>query len=150
MDDPSNTYRKHIAHVMEELAHWAKMKRDSEQQIAKLRALVIANANMLPDDEERRAFISHANELVSLGFTDSIRELFRKVFPKGLTPMGVRDGLVIDGWDLSSQVNPMASIHSVIRRMVAAGEIEPDDAGETGSYRCRFGSFPVPPVSRNK
>ncbi len=149
MNDPSDIYRKHIAAVMEELTYWAKLKRDSEQQIGKLRALVIANANMLPDDEERRAFISHANELVSLGFTDSIRELFRKVFPRGLTPTGVRDGLVVEGWDLSTQVNPMASIHSVIRRLVAAGEIEPNET-ENGSYRCRFGEVQLPPVSRKK
>jgi hypothetical protein len=69
--------------------------------------------------------------------TDSIRAVFREVYPKGLTPTQVRDKLIANGFDLSTQANPMASIHSVIKRLLTAGEIEPwtDGAPASGAYR---------------
>jgi len=118
MFDP---YRRQIYQALSDLIQCVRQKREVEQKISKLRTLVIANANMLPD-AERAVFIRQANESFA-GFTDSIREIFR-THVNGLTPTQVRDKLLELGFDLGSQVNPMASIHSVIRRLENSGEIE--------------------------
>jgi hypothetical protein len=64
------------------------------------------------------------------GFTNAIRQLFR-IHQTDLSPMDVRDGLhkmsVGEG-----QVNLLSSIHTVLRRMAEAGEIE-----KTGDSKFR-------------
>lgn len=132
MTDVLDLYRQQIGVALRELMRWAGQKREAEQQMSKLRNLIIANANMLPDSE-KAIFIQQANESFA-GFTDTIRELFR-THPKGLTPTMVRDKLVEAGFDLSSQSNAMASIHSVIRRLLEAEAIERYGAADLGVYR---------------
>jgi hypothetical protein len=127
-------FRKQIVFALEELVTWGEKKKEAEQHMAKLRQLIIANANMLPE-EERGAFINEADESFVSGFTDNIRHLFRVHYPDPLTPTQVRDELLQAGVDLSGQSNAMASIHSVIRRLLEAEEIQRFGAGDLGAYR---------------
>ena len=110
--------------------------------MSKLRALIVANANMLPD-VERRVFIQQAKESFP-GFTDTIREFFRAAYPKGLTPKKLRDKLVEAGFDLDGQSNPMASIHSVIRRLCLRDEIEQNGDVDIGGFRWKLREGYVP------
>ena len=121
MNDPLGSYRQQIGRALRDLMQCVKQKREIDQRMSKLRHLIVANANLLPE-AERAVFIQRANESFA-GFTDSIREIFR-THVNGLTPIQVRDKLLELGFDLNSQSNPMASIHSVIRRLESAGEIE--------------------------
>jgi hypothetical protein len=134
--DRFDPYRKQITLALDELVHWGEKKKQAEHEMAKLRQLIVANANMLPEDE-RGAFIKSAEDSITRGFTDGIRQAFRDVHPDPLSPTGVRDKLVAMGYDLSSQSNAMASIHSVIRRLLDAGEIERYGAGDLGVYRWK-------------
>ena len=140
--DKFDHYRKQLVHALHELLAWSEKKKEAEQQMAKLRQLIVASANLLPEDE-RGAFIRQAEESVSTGFTDNIRRLFRVHFPDALTPVMVREELGNAGIDLSSQSSPMASIHSVIRRLVAGGEIEPYGKNNLGAYRWKEPAFEV-------
>jgi hypothetical protein len=121
MSDPLDSYRQQIGRALRDLMQCVKEKREIDQRMSKLRSLIVANANLLPE-AERAVFTRRANESFA-GFTDSIREIFR-THVNGLTPIQVRDKLLELGFDLNSQSNPMASIHSVIRRLESAGEIE--------------------------
>jgi hypothetical protein len=129
--DELDQYRQQIGRALRDLMQWADQKREAEQQMSKLRNLIIANANLLPD-HERTIFMQQANGSFS-GFTDTIREIFR-THPTGLTPTKVRDKLVEAGFDLSAQSNPMASIHSVIRRLIEAGQIRANGDADIGGY----------------
>jgi len=129
-------YREQITHALRELVEWGERKKEAEQHMAKLRQLIVANANMLPENE-RGIFIKQAEQSVPSGFTDNIRHLFRVHFPDGLTPVKLRDELVKAGIDLSSQSNPLASIHSVVRRLLESGEIEPNGNVDFGGYRWK-------------
>jgi hypothetical protein len=62
------------------------------------------------------------------GFTDAIRRLFR-MHQTALSPTEIRDDLVKMGIGVS-QVNLLSSIHTVLRRMAEAGEIERTDDGK--------------------
>jgi hypothetical protein len=57
-----------------------------------------------------------------LGFTEAIRRLFR-IHNTPLSPTEIRDDLLKIGIG-RDQVNLLSSIHTVLRRMVEAGEIE--------------------------
>ena len=142
-----DVYRKQIRHAFRELIRWQETKRRADQEMSKLRALIVANANMLPESE-RRIFIQQANESFP-GFTDTIRDLFRAAYPKGLTPKQLREKLVEVGFDLDGQANPMASIHSVLRRLCLRDEIEEHGDVEIGGFRWKpsEGYIPPPPGS---
>jgi hypothetical protein len=133
--DEYDPYRKQIGVALRDLMKWADAKKKADQEMSKLRHLIIANANMLPD-AERAIYIAQASESFA-GFTDTIREAFRTAYPKGLTPIKLRDRLVDIGFDLDAQSNPMASIHSVVRRLLLGGEIEPFGDADIGGYRWK-------------
>jgi hypothetical protein len=62
------------------------------------------------------------------GFTEAIRRLFR-VHQTALSPTEIRDDLVKMRIGVG-QVNLLSSIHTVLRRMAEAGEIERTDDGK--------------------
>jgi hypothetical protein len=68
------------------------------------------------------------------GFTEAIRRLFR-LHQTALSPVDVRDGLLKMSVGVG-QVNLLASIHTVLRRMATASEIEKTDDGK---FRARKG-----------
>ena len=61
------------------------------------------------------------------GFTEAIRRLFR-IHQTALSPTDVRDDLIKMGIG-DGQVNLLSSIHTVLRRMAEAGEIEKTEDG---------------------
>jgi hypothetical protein len=59
---------------------------------------------------------------VPLGLTDACRLVMRNS-PAPLTPTELRDRLLSIGVDLTKYSNPLASIHTVLRRMRESGEV---------------------------
>jgi hypothetical protein len=68
-----------------------------------------------------------------VGFTDAIRRVIR-IHRDALHPIEIRDDLLKMGIG-RDQVNLLSSIHTVLRRLVAAGEIE-----KTADSRFRLAS----------
>jgi hypothetical protein len=60
---------------------------------------------------------------VELGLTDAIRTVLRGSV-EALAPTDVKERLDVLGFDLSSHANPLASVHTVLKRLVHAGEAE--------------------------
>jgi hypothetical protein len=70
-----------------------------------------------------------------VGFTDAIREVFRANLRIVLTPVGVRNKLKERGFKLENYKNPLASIHTILKRLMKQGELdvlEGDEEGPTG------------------
>ncbi|HLJ46957.1 MAG TPA: hypothetical protein VKU01_13160 [Bryobacteraceae bacterium] len=59
------------------------------------------------------------------GMTDSIRKLMAEA-GHPLTAVEIRDRLEAMGFDMKSYSNPLATIHTVLRRLADAGEVETD------------------------
>ncbi len=55
--------------------------------------------------------------------TDSVREILRKS-PEPMTASEVRDALERLGFDMKSYSNPLATIHTVLRRLTESDEVE--------------------------
>jgi len=106
--------------------------------IARLRGVVTANAAMLPDAEREEALRS-LQELVGTprGFTDAVREFLRRNSDHSFTAIEVRDGLRTVNFDVGEYDNPLASIHTILRRLVVRGEV--DRNAIDGRYRWRKG-----------
>jgi hypothetical protein len=98
--------------------------------------LISANANFLPE-EERAAQLQKLAEMVAgpPGFTDSVRNVLRNVPSQALTAKKVRDLLRGAGFDLSSYTNPLASIHTILKRLAERGEVEVSESSGEVRYR---------------
>src|SRR5215831_15452550 len=66
---------------------------------------------------------------VPLGLTDACRLVLRNAV-EPLTALGVRDRLAAIGIDLDKYSNPLASIHTVLKRLHEGGEIAERDRDE--------------------
>ncbi|HEX3660074.1 MAG TPA: hypothetical protein VHU89_01500 [Acidobacteriaceae bacterium] len=119
--DKYEPYRIQVRAALRELMEKGRQRTEIDREMANLRQLIRATANMLPD-VERKTFIAQAEEAEPAGFTDTIRKLIETAV-RGITPVELRDALPAAGIDLSSQVNPLASIHAVLKRLEKSGHI---------------------------
>ncbi|MGA2905231.1 MAG: hypothetical protein ABSD98_15485 [Candidatus Korobacteraceae bacterium] len=87
-----------------------------EIEIAKQQQRISALAVL--SGEEEKTF-----ESMALGLTAACRAAFRAAGPRGLMPTELRDSLRRMGFQVDKYSNAMASIHAVIKRLEAKGEI---------------------------
>jgi hypothetical protein len=104
-------------------------KRDQiDKQILKLKQTVKALGDLCgapPEEIEKMLLVEGFAINSTTGFTDAIRRLFR-MHERALNPVEIRDDLLKIGIG-REQVNLLSSIHTVLRRMVEAGEIKKTD-----------------------
>jgi hypothetical protein len=81
---------------------------------------------------------------VPLGLTEACRLVLRNAV-QPLTALQVRDRLVSIGIDLDKYSNPLASIHTVLKRMHEAGEVVERDRDDEPSVRAAY-TFVLPAV----
>jgi hypothetical protein len=143
MADRFEPYRKQVEFLLQEMAEWNQKKTIAEQEMAKIEQLIHGNLGMIPPNE-RQAFLEELEQSSPSGITDRVRLAYKTVYPKGLTPMQLRDSLTASGVSLSHYSNPMSTIHSVVRRLLAAREIEPNGDPDIGGYRWVVRA-PIPP-----
>jgi hypothetical protein len=131
--DRFEPYRQQAKEAGRLFADACQRRKQADQDMARFRKLATALADMLPDDERLR-FLQDLDASSAVGFTDTIKQIYREASPNGVTPMQVRAKLQGAGYDLSGQSNPMASIHSVIRRLLASGHIQPFGNASFGGF----------------
>jgi hypothetical protein len=95
-----------------ELGECLEKQEALEKQITELRRIIVPISRMLGEE-----FV----EEDAMGLTDAIRQAFKS--DGRLTPMDVKGALKQIGYDLSQYGNFMASVHAVINRLAARGEI---------------------------
>jgi len=86
-----------------------------EKRITDVKQTIVALSKMLGEE-----FV----EEDALGLTDAIRMAFRTQPSQALTPTGLKDRLEQLGFDTGKYGNVMASVHSIINRLAARGEIK--------------------------
>jgi hypothetical protein len=84
---------------------------------------------------------------VPLGLTDACRLVLRNS-PAPLTALEVRDRLISIGLDLTRYSNPLASIHTVLRRLHDSGEVVERDRDD--DRRAYVSVMVVPRKERKK
>ena len=74
---------------------------------------------------------------VQFGLTEACRMVLRNA-KRPLTAPDVRDRLVAIGLDMDRYSNPLASIHSVLKRMHEAGEVIERDRAEDAQAKAAY------------
>lgn len=124
------TYKQAYAAAKVDLLQQLQKRDDLEQKIRKLKQTVKALGEQCgaPSEEIDKLLLEGGFAIdTKPGFTDAIRRLFR-IHQTALSPTDVRDDLMKMGIG-EGQVNLLSSIHTVLRRMEGAGEIEKTEDG---------------------
>jgi len=120
-----DTYKQAYAAAKLDLLQKLQKRDDLDQQIRKLKQTVKALGELCgaaPEEIDKLLLIEGFAIDAKPGFTDAIRRLFR-IHQTALSPVEIRDDLLKMAIGVG-QVNLLSSIHTVLRRMAEAGEIE--------------------------
>jgi hypothetical protein len=117
-------YRRAFMATKRELVSLLKRREQIDEQIAKLKPLVKDLAVLCeakPDEELMRSILP--SNVESMGITDLVRLALKKS-SRAVTPIEVRNQVLFFRSDLSQQRNLLASVHTVLKRIVRNGEAE--------------------------
>jgi hypothetical protein len=117
-------YVKMFRELVKEREDWIRKRDDAIREISRLSELIRSTIKMLP--EERRAKCDQLFERIDkrpAGLTVAIRLCFTagkdRAAKDWLTPVEIREYLKEGGFNFESyKANPLASIHTTLRRMV--------------------------------
>lgn len=118
-------YRESIDDLSAALEEKESLEDRLQEVIAKiddLRQVAYSTANMCgvdPRVEYPSLFLEETS--LDIGFTDAIRGVFSPGV--GMSPVQVRNRLRAGGFDLKGYKNPLATIHTILKRLVKAGEL---------------------------
>ncbi len=113
-----------LKHLQQELGECMKKQAELEKKIAAVRQMIVGFSDALGEK-----FI----EEDTLGLTDAIRQAF-KTAGRRLAPTEVKDRLESIGYDTSKYGNMMASVHSVINRLVQQKQLQQINVGGKPGY----------------
>lgn len=132
----TDNYRRLIADSKRKLSELRERRDEIDVEMGKLRMLIFATANMLPDEERDEAIEGVGEETLSrrVGLTAAI-DLALERADDWQTPKQVREALEQSGYDLDDYGNAMASIHTVLKRLVTSGRAEVRSAGGKTEYK---------------
>jgi hypothetical protein len=119
------TYKQAYAAAKLDLLEKLQKRDNLDQQIRKLRQTVRALGELCgapAEDLDKLLLVEGFAIDAKPGFTEAIRRLFR-IHQTPLSPTEIRADLVKMGIGVG-QVNLLSSIHTVLRRMAEAGEVE--------------------------
>jgi DNA-binding PadR family transcriptional regulator len=124
-------HRKSYEAAIEELSELAEKREELENlldavdsELARIKWAVKGIANLCdahPEKEYPHLFPEDVSP--DVGFTDAIREILNA--DAGFTyhsPVSVRNVLEKNGFDLKKYKNPLASIHTILKRLVKQGQ----------------------------
>ena len=135
--------------IQAELASLEIQQEEIERRIARLRQSLVGLIPLceLEADEDGPSALGIRDFMDSLSITDAVRQILQAA-EKPLSPTQIKQQLVNIGKDLSGQKNVMASIHSLLKRLVSSEEIESKDSGLTYQWKPRsiLGTIPLPGV----
>jgi hypothetical protein len=114
-----DSFRKQIAEATSSLHSFLAVRRVLDEKIEDLRALIRANANFLPDAERTAELIMLEVLRVPTTITEAVKLALFSAMAKNetLTPVQIKERAEERGFDFSSYTNPMASIHTILKRL---------------------------------
>jgi hypothetical protein len=136
-----------------ELVNLVRQRNATEARINQITHAMEAMARTCEDSQKTMAYLDDIRGIAArIGFQDAIRSALG--FPghlQGMTPVEIRDFISKSGWmDLGQYNNPLASIHTTLRRMKDNEEVEEIDKGGDKAFRLKMApkTRPIAPIAR--
>jgi len=139
-------YRRQIAEAWSEMQGFERIQRATERRIEDLRELIRANANFLPDPERRHELLLLDVLKHPTNITEAVRlALFvAKGKDERLTATDIKQRAEERGFNFGTYTNPLASIHTILRRMKESTPPEVEYNEADGTYKL---IIPIPGLS---
>jgi hypothetical protein len=124
--------------LAEEREGWAKKRDEALRELSRLAELIRATVKMLtPEQRAKCDALLERIDRRPAGLTTSIRLCFTAAEKEWMTPVEIRDKLIEIGFQFEMyKANPLASIHTTLKRMVP-GEVECKTVGGEKVYRLK-------------
>src|ERR1035437_5514839 len=129
-----------LQRVREEKAELERALALRDQQIAALLQTMIAIAP-LAGEEPPEAPAAAETETPPVGMTDAIRTILSKA-REPLTAGEIRDRLEDTGFDMKSYSNPLATIHTVLRRLTESEKVDVHESSPAAAGGKKFSIVP--------
>jgi uncharacterized protein (UPF0335 family) len=141
-EDALNVAIKELSGLMEECEILETRRAQLNQRIARLRKGV-AGLSSLAGREWPDVINQHPNLFpdsmpLDIGMTDAVRKVLQSndIF---FTPVDVRTDLRSFGYDTEQYKNILASIHTILKRLAAAGEVQTGTVEDGTVYKWKRG-----------
>jgi hypothetical protein len=142
--DNLDSFRKQIAEAQATIHKLYPLRRKVDERIADLKDLIRASANFLPEEERKAELLSLEMLKVPETIAEAVKiALFIAAGRKtSLTPIEIKATAEERGFDFSSYSNPMASIHTLLKRMKDTTPPEVGFDENTGKWSLLFKLVP--------
>ena len=138
--DRFKPFRDAAIEGIKELEKLTARKREIEAEISTLVQLIAGNIAILPASERSDLGIKFQEAQAPTSLRDAIK---RALGYRWKSAAEVRDALIESRYDLSTQVNPLASVSTTLRRLEMDKEIESKEEAGRMVYK-RKGMQPPP------
>jgi len=131
-------YLQMLRALAEEREDWLKKRDEAMRELSRLDEVIRATVKMLtPEQKAKCDALLERIDRRPAGLTTSIRLCFTAAEKEWLTPVDIRDRLVEIGFRFDMyKANPLASIHTTLKRMVPH-EVECKTTGGQKLYRLK-------------
>jgi hypothetical protein len=118
-------YERALAAAKRELAKLLKQRQEIDVRISRLEPTILHLESLQKRLREKAAVVSKTDYELTVGLTEAVRRTLQESH-LALTAVEVGQRMEKHGFDLSKYSNPLASIHTVLKRLVTAGQVKVD------------------------
>lgn len=122
---PNANYHRTLYEAKQDLARHLVKRQKLDQKIARLHA-VVTNLQNLCAEMDQRSFQKRVDRVIKadlkVGITQSARVILQETFFP-MTPSDLLKSIEARKYNLARYVNPLAVIHTVLKRLVQSGEV---------------------------
>lgn len=113
-----------MAQLKRDLAQAVKERDIADRKIERLTAAIGGLAGACEDPEEQTRHLEDLNDVVGrVGFRDAILRVLGN--HSNMSAVEIKDAISVSGWiNFADYSNPMASIHTTLRRLKESGKVE--------------------------
>ena len=116
-------YQRALSSARRELERLLQQRLRIEQRMTELQPIIRNLENLCQDLDQRRAAEQDASKQLLQGLTQEVSKTLKGNYTP-MSPRQITDDMVRRGFDFKTYSSPLASVHTVLRRLVKAGKVE--------------------------
>ncbi len=121
------SYEKAFDESLSELEELLRRRREIDTELSRLRSVILVlyeKAGCSNAREDKLMDLFGQLDVCTPRLTDAVKDALYAADPKRRLPaIQIKDLMEISGFDFAKFTNPLASVHSTLRRLAAQGEI---------------------------
>ena len=116
-------YRQALVSAKRELEGLLRQRQTIDERMAQLQPIIRHLESLCQDLDQRQATQAAASRQLIQGLTQEISNTLKNNYLP-MSPRQVMEDMAKRGFDFKSYSNSLASVHTVLRRLVKAGKVE--------------------------